>query len=180
MLLRIHADERRNEPSQAICHAWHDHLVKHPHVVIEMPQREHRHANDRCAAGDRRNDQQGNVLDAFENLVRRLIRPLLRMLALDGFLNRSEGSREDQEAGKEQPYEEGGENAVQEGNIVHVEEHSDVARVSRVCPLDGFRGIRVVNAGMVLGVMIPEWHGEMCDTPRGAVVMISKNVKNIM
>lgn len=145
-----------------------------------MPQREYRHANDRCAAGDRRNDQQGNVFHAFEDLVRRLIRPLLRMLALDGFLNRSEGSREDQEAGKEEPDEEGGENAVQERNSVHVEEHADVARVSRIFSLDGFRGVGVVNAGMVFGVMIPEWHGETSDTPRGGVVMISKNVTKVM
>lgn len=46
-----------------------------------------------------------------------------------------EGTREDYEPGQEQPAEEGGEDVVQAGDLVEVEEHLHVAGLEGVLPL---------------------------------------------
>lgn len=100
-----------------------------------MLRSEEGHAADGCCARNGRDDQQWNVLDGLDNHAGGLVLQAVGVVVLDGFSDRGKGSWEEQEAGEEEPDEEGGEGVVQEGYVVHSQEHSDIAGLMRVAAL---------------------------------------------
>ena len=138
LLLGIHTNERGNQASQTIGHTRQKQPVEQPDVIRHVPQRQAGHANGRDGAHDGGDDEEGHVFDALENGLGGFAGKVAAfVLVLDGFLDRGKGSGEDEEAGEEEPDEEGGEDVVGFGDVVLVEEHLDVAGVHCVGALGG-------------------------------------------
>lgn len=139
MLLRVDNDEGRDQTGQGIGRAREVDPVELPDVVGPPAEGQPRQACGAYAAGDGGDDEQRDILDAIEHgaggggLV-------LQLRVVGEVADAGEGSREDDEAGEQDPAEEGGEDVVQAGDLVEAEEHLHVAGLQGVYPLQAGGG----------------------------------------
>lgn len=138
LLLCIHTDQGRNQPSQTISHTGQKQFIKQPDVIRHVPQRQAGHTNSRNGTHDGRNDEERHVFDASENSLGGFAGKAAGfVLVFDGLLDRGKGSGKDEEASEKEPDEEGGEDVVGFGDVVLVEQHLDVAGVHCVGAFGG-------------------------------------------
>lgn len=139
MLLRVDNDKSRYQAGQSVGRAREVNPVELPDVVGPPAPGQPQQARGADAAGDGGDDKQRHVLDLAEHGAGG--GGLVGQLRVVGQVaDAGEGPREDDEAGEQDPAEEGGEDVVQARDLVEAEEHLHVAGLQGVDPLQAGGG----------------------------------------
>lgn len=133
MFLRIHNNKSRYQPGEGIGCARQINPIQQPDIIrppAESQPQQPRGADTTADSGD---NEQRHVLDLVQDNAGG--GGLVSHVRIFGQVaDAGEGSREDDEAGEQDPSEEGGEDVVQAGNFVEAEEHLHVAGLEGVFP----------------------------------------------
>jgi len=136
-LLPININQRRDQARQAIQTPGQKQLVEQKHAVLPPAPPQPYHAPGADAATHARDDEQRDVLDAVEDLGRRV----RRGDSLAGG-DVGESGWEDDEPREQDEGEEGGEQVVPPRDRVHGQEHGHVLRVDAVLAVERRRSRR--------------------------------------
>lgn len=148
VLLRVDNDNSRDEAGQGVGRAREVDPVQLPDIVRPPTEGQPQEARGTDATGDGGDDEQGHVLDGPKHVAGG--GGLLSQLRVVGQVAEAgESSREDDEAGEQDPAEEGGEDVVQARDLVEAEEHLHVAGLEGVLPLQAGCGpsLRAISRG---------------------------------
>jgi hypothetical protein len=154
-LLTVNINQRRDQSSEGVEASWEKDLIEQPDEILvpSPPQPDHTSRADTTAdAGDH---EEIDVLYGVQDLGSRVRRGDFGV-GVEG-LDGGEGPGEDNEAGEEDPSEEGGKDVVEAGDGVEREEHVHVAGLHAVLAVwrsgsSGRGGCALGGCGCVVAV----------------------------